>query len=76
MLTEHSNQSINEPLARGKGEVMFIEITSEGEELLAREDNETLVIHRDWVMIDRGYPREYDEVTWIPRDRVERVVLY
>jgi len=73
MLTEHSNQSINEPLARGKGEVMFIEITSEGEELLAREDNETLVIHRDWVMIDRGYG---SEVTWIPRDRVERVVLY
>jgi hypothetical protein len=52
---------------------MFIEITSEGEELLAREDNETLVIHRDWVMIDRGYG---SEVTWIPRDRVERVVLY
>jgi hypothetical protein len=73
MLTEHSNQSINEPLARGKGEVMFTEITSEGEELLAREDNEMLVIHRDWVMIDRGYG---GEVTWIPRDRVERVVLY
>ena len=53
MLTEHRNQSINEPLARGKGEVMFTEITSEGEELLAREDDETLVIHRDWVIIDR-----------------------